>query len=134
MHGNRRGGAMRPCLGCPQRDENENSRLRICPEPAVSLRLRVCCSTMMAQDITAHTGCTYRKEYAMEHRMVGESEMIPCPTPKTYRVEDIARILGIGRSSAYNLVKAGHFRTIRIGSSIRISRKSFDEWLEQKEA
>ncbi len=70
----------------------------------------------------------------MEHRMVGESEMIPCPTPKTYRVEDIAKILGIGRSSAYNLVKAGHFRTIRIGSSIRISRKSFDEWLEQKKA
>ena len=125
---------MRPCQGCLQHDENKNSRLRICPEPAVSLRLRVCCSTMMAQDITAHTGCTYRKEYAMEHRMVGESEMIPCPTPKTYRVEDIAKILGIGRSSAYNLVKAGHFRTIRIGSSIRISRKSFDEWLEQKEA
>ena len=70
----------------------------------------------------------------MEHRMVGENEMIPCPTPKTYRVEDIARILNIGRSSAYNLVKAGHFRTIRIGSSIRISRKSFDEWLERKEA
>ena len=70
----------------------------------------------------------------MEQKMVGEKEMIPYPTPKTYRVEDIARILGIGRSSAYNLVKPGHFRTIRIGSSIRISSKSFDEWLEQKEA
>ena len=70
----------------------------------------------------------------MEHRMVGEREMLPSSVSKTYRVEDIARILGIGRSSAYNLVKAGHFRTIRIGSSIRISRKSFDEWLEQKEA
>ena len=43
---------------------------------------------------------------------------------KTYRVEDIARILDIGRSSAYNLVREGHFKTIRI------SRKSFDEWLE----
>ncbi len=70
----------------------------------------------------------------MENRIVGESEMIPRTTPKTYRVEDIAKILGIGRSSAYNLVKAGHFRTILIGSSIRISRKSFDEWLEKKEA
>ena len=62
------------------------------------------------------------------------TENVPCTSAKTYRVEDIARILGIGRSPAYNLVKAGHFRTIRIGSSIRISRKSFDEWLEQKEA
>ena len=70
----------------------------------------------------------------MEQKTVGEREMLPGPASKTYRVGDIARIFGIGRSSAYNLVKAGYFRTIRIGSSIRISRKSFDEWLEQKEA
>ena len=49
---------------------------------------------------------------------------------KTYRVEDIARILDIGRSSAYNLVREGHFKTVRIGTAIRISRKSFDGWLE----
>ena len=49
---------------------------------------------------------------------------------KTYRVEDIAKILDIGRSSAYNLVREGHFKTVRIGTAIRISRKSFDEWLE----
>lgn len=53
-------------------------------------------------------------------------------TSKTYRVDDIARILDIGRSSAYNLVREGHFKTVRIGTAIRISRKSFDEWLEQQ--
>lgn len=53
-------------------------------------------------------------------------------TPKTYRVDDIARILDIGRSSAYNLVREGQFKTVRIGTAIRISRKSFDEWLEQQ--
>ena len=51
---------------------------------------------------------------------------------KTYRVEDIAKILDIGRSSAYNLVREGHFETVRIGTAIRISRKSFDEWLESQ--
>ena len=51
---------------------------------------------------------------------------------KTYRVEDIARILDIGRSSAYNLVREGHFKTVRIGTAIRISRKSFDEWLKSQ--
>ena len=51
---------------------------------------------------------------------------------KTYRVEDIAKILNIGRSSAYNLVREGHFKTVRIGTAIRISRKSFDEWLESQ--
>ena len=51
---------------------------------------------------------------------------------KTYRVEDIAKILDIGRSSAYNLVREGHFKIVRIGTAIHISRKSFDEWLESQ--
>ena len=56
---------------------------------------------------------------------------------RTYTVSEIAEILGIGKSSAYNLVKENTFRTIRIGKTIRISRKSFDAWLnsldEEKE-
>lgn len=51
---------------------------------------------------------------------------------RAYRVEDIARILGIGRSSAYALVKQGHFKTIRVGKSIRVSRKSFDNWFDNQ--
>ena len=51
---------------------------------------------------------------------------------KTYRVEDIMHILDIGRNSAYNLVKENHFKVIRIGTAIRISRNSFDEWLENQ--
>ena len=52
------------------------------------------------------------------------------PESRTYTVEDIASILNIGRTSAYNLVKEGHFKTVRIGNAIRISKKSFDEWLD----
>jgi len=55
------------------------------------------------------------------------------PDQRTYRVEDIADILDIGRTSAYNLVKEGHFKVVRIGTAIRISRKSFDEWLDKQE-
>ena len=47
----------------------------------------------------------------------------------TYTVEDIAAILGIGKSSAYKLANSGEFQTIRIGNMIRISRKSFEDWL-----
>ena len=50
--------------------------------------------------------------------------------PRTYTVEEIATILGIGRTSAYRIVKEGHFKILRVGSSIRVSRKSFDEWLD----
>lgn len=53
------------------------------------------------------------------------------PESRTYTVEEIAALLNIGRTTAYQLVKEGHFKTIRIGSAIRISRKSFDKWFEQ---
>ena len=52
---------------------------------------------------------------------------------RTYTVEDIAKMLNIGRSAAYNLTKEGHFKIVRIGNAIRISKKSFDEWLDQLE-
>ena len=56
----------------------------------------------------------------------------PEPNQRTYRVEEIAGLLGIGRTSAYNLVKQGYFKTVRIGTSIRVSKKSFDEWLDSQ--
>lgn len=49
---------------------------------------------------------------------------------RTYTVDDIAKMLNIGRTSAYNLTKEGHFKIIRVGNAIRISKKSFDEWLD----
>ena len=55
------------------------------------------------------------------------------PDKRTYTVEEIARILGIGRTSAYILVKEGHFKIVRIGNAIRISKKSFDAWLDSLE-
>ncbi len=50
---------------------------------------------------------------------------------KTYTVAEIAEILNIGRTSAYNLVKENHFKVVKIGASIRISKKSFDDWLDK---
>ena len=52
------------------------------------------------------------------------------PQSRTYTVNDIAAILGIGRASAYKLANSGAFKTIRIGNMIRISRKSFEAWLK----
>lgn len=55
------------------------------------------------------------------------------PQSRTYTVNDIATILGIGRASAYKLANSGAFKTIRLGNMIRISRKSFEDWLKIKE-
>ena len=55
------------------------------------------------------------------------------PEPRTYTVEQIAAMLNIGRTTAYQLVKQEEFRIVRIGNAIRVSKKSFDEWLESLE-
>lgn len=55
------------------------------------------------------------------------------PESRTYTVDEIAAILNIGRTSAYQLVKEGHFRSIRIGNAIRVLKLSFEEWLENAE-
>ena len=50
---------------------------------------------------------------------------------RVYTVNEIQDILGIGRTTAYALVKRGLFHSIRVGQKVLISRKSFDEWLDK---
>ena len=42
--------------------------------------------------------------------------------PLTLRVEDLMPILGIGRNTAYELVRFGQIRSIRIGHKICIPK------------
>ncbi len=51
---------------------------------------------------------------------------------RVYTVDEIQDILGIGRTSAYSLVKQKVFHSVRVGGSIRISKKSFDAWLDSQ--
>lgn len=70
----------------------------------------------------------------MNHTMTQESKSrYDC---RTLRVEDVCTILGIGRSAAYALAREaeagskGLFKVMRLGNSLLISKKSFDEYLE----
>ena len=47
------------------------------------------------------------------------------------RVEDLMPILGIGRNTAYELVRSGQIRSIRIGRKIRIPRDAVAEFLRR---
>lgn len=49
---------------------------------------------------------------------------------RTYTVNEITRILGVSQARAYRLVQEGLFKSVRIGNAIRISKRSFDHWLE----
>ena len=49
--------------------------------------------------------------------------------PLVYRVEEIAKLLAISPRAAYNLCNTTKdFRVLRIGTSIRVNKQSFDNW------
>lgn len=49
---------------------------------------------------------------------------------RSYSVAEVAEILGVSKRSVYNLCSSGAFKCVRIGTKLRISKKSFDEWLD----
>ena len=51
--------------------------------------------------------------------------------PLTLRVEDLMPILGIGRNTAYELVRSRQIRSIRIGRQIRIPKDAVLEYLQK---
>ena len=51
---------------------------------------------------------------------------------RCYTVKDLQEIHEISRPTVYELLKRHEFRWIQVGKNYRISKKSFDEWLDQK--
>ena len=51
--------------------------------------------------------------------------------PMTLRGEDLMPILGIGRNTAYQLIRSGQIRSVRIGRQIRIPRETLLEFLRK---
>ncbi|GAA0084843.1 hypothetical protein UT300007_12820 [Clostridium sp. CTA-7] len=49
---------------------------------------------------------------------------------KFYKVTDIQEILGVSRSTAYNLVSDNNFPKIKIEKLIKIPKHEFNLWLE----
>ena len=53
----------------------------------------------------------------------------PVTTKKTYTVEEVARVLGIGRTAAYEAVRLGTIPSVRIGRRILIPTTALDRLL-----
>ena len=51
--------------------------------------------------------------------------------PMTLRVADLMPLLGIGRNTAYELIRSGQIRSVRIGRQIRIPREALLEFLRK---
>ena len=48
----------------------------------------------------------------------------------TYTVKEIQEILRISKPTAYALIKSGAFSYVKFKNTMRISKDSFDKWLE----
>ena len=64
------------------------------------------------------------KRRAMENRYRSLDEL-----PLALRVEELMPILGIGRNTAYELVRSRQIRSIKIGRQIRVPRDAVAEYL-----
>lgn len=51
--------------------------------------------------------------------------------PLTLKVEDLMPILGIGRNAAYDLVRSGQIKSIRVGRNIRIPKSELLSFLNK---
>ncbi len=49
--------------------------------------------------------------------------------PLTLRVEELMPILGIGRNTAYELIRCGKIHGIRIGKQLRIPKQAVIDYL-----
>ena len=52
--------------------------------------------------------------------------------PLTLRVEELMPILGIGRNTAYELVRSGKILGIRVGKQIRIPKEEVQRFLRRE--
>jgi excisionase family DNA binding protein len=48
------------------------------------------------------------------------------------KVPEVAEVLRIARSRAYELVGNGEIPSVRIGRSVRVSRRELEKWLEEQ--
>lgn len=52
--------------------------------------------------------------------------------PLMLSVSQVADVLGIGRTNAYELVKEKDFPSLKIGSRIVVTKDKFIAWIEEK--
>ena len=71
------------------------------------------------------------KKEAQERKITVEKELLDGSflVPDTMTVEEIAQLLAISPRAEYNLCNTTKdFRVLRIGTSIRVNKQSFDNW------
>lgn len=48
-----------------------------------------------------------------------------------YRVEEVARVLKVGRTKVFDLIRSGELASVKIGGSRRIPARSLNDYLSR---
>lgn len=52
--------------------------------------------------------------------------------PLLLRAGEVARLLGLGRSTVFALLAAGELPIVRIGRSVRVPRVALERWIDER--
>ena len=52
--------------------------------------------------------------------------------PLLYRATEVAKMLGLGRSTVFAMMASGQLPTVRIGRAVRIPRAGLERWLREQ--
>ena len=70
---------------------------------------------------------------AYEVREIDANSPDAVPGKRCYTVEELQIILGVSRPTVYNLIRQQQFRAFQVaGGKWRVSKRSFDEWLDAR--
>ncbi|HKS69072.1 MAG TPA: helix-turn-helix domain-containing protein [Ktedonobacterales bacterium] len=69
---------------------------------------------------------------SQDHDRDRSREPVPLSQRLLLRPEEVAAILGLGRSTIYELLRAGELPTVHIGRATRIPARDLHRWIEQR--
>jgi len=68
------------------------------------------------------------------HGSSKETAMQDQTPPLLLKVEEAARLLGLGRSKVFQLLSTGELPRVHIGRSVRVRRTDLEQWVEERAA
>lgn len=62
-----------------------------------------------------------------------ETTYEPAPQRLLLRIPEVMTLLGLGRTTIYQLIATGELPVVRVGRAVRISRVALDKWVEERQ-
>jgi excisionase family DNA binding protein len=53
--------------------------------------------------------------------------------PMLLRAEEVAKVLGLGRSKVFEMLRANELPVVRIGRSIRVPVAQLERWIQERQ-